>query len=328
MGIAEACSGIRSLWVLAAAAVAILHFGQFTRRRALVLLASVPVLAVAGNLVRLYVSALFISRGQHELAEGSAHGLLGLISFALALAGLIGVSRLLAAQTDRPTPPPPPEAAAPSRTPLLLIAAILLVATGLRAAVTAHYATPSAEAEFLAGAERLPLADLPEQIGDFRLLDTSRFVEEELEELRPSDHTIALYANERGQRIEAQLSYWQPQSLASRGAFRHPHWPDTCYPSQGWTRIPRLDAEKTYDWLPGETPRLRGFRRSLGDNREAVVVLAAWRSRADPPPPLHPLPMGRAPAGTRGFLAAQEATGALPVRRHPPRVSRPGHAHP
>ena len=287
VGIIDACSGIRSLWVLTAAAVAILHFGRFTWRRGLLLLASVPVLAVAGNLIRLYVSALLISRGQHDIAEGSAHELLGLITFVLALGGLIGCSRLLAGPRRReeggPSPAEMPDQAraASTRAPLLAILALLALATGLRATITRHYAVDE-EAEFLAGAQRRALVKLPRQLGDFRLAGMGQFSAEELEELRPSDHTIAHYVNQRGQRIEAQFSYWQPQNLASMGAFRHPHWPDTCYPSQGWTSVPELDTEKAYDWLPGETPRWRAFRKRAGEGKTAVVILAAWRSRADP----------------------------------------------
>jgi hypothetical protein len=165
--------------------------------------------------------------------------------------------------------------------PLLAVLALIAVGMGFRLAVAKHYAVDE-QAEFLAGAERKTFAEFPRKLGDFTLMEITHFNPEELAELRPSDHMIGHYMNHRGQMVEAQLSYWQPQKLTSMGAFRHPHWPDTCYPSQGWTHLPDLDTKRSYDWLPNETPRVRGFRKAIDDTRSTVVILVAWRSRADP----------------------------------------------
>jgi exosortase len=288
VGIIDACSGIRSLWVLLAVAAAVLHFGRYTWRRGLVLLGTVPLLAVAGNLVRLYVSALLIAHGHTDFASGSAHELLGLLTFLLALGGLFAANRWLAppirsgtTPAVEPTQPTAGDTAAPALLPLLAVLAVIALGMGFRLAVGHHYAVTDS-AEFLAGAERKTFAEFPRKLGDFTLVDITHFSPEELAELRPSDHMIGRYTNSRGQTVEAQLSYWHPQKLTSMEAFRHPHWPDTCYPSQGWTHMPELDTARTYDWLPGEEPRTRGFRKALDGDQTAVVILVAWRSRADP----------------------------------------------
>jgi len=284
VGIIDACSGMRSLWVLLAAAVAILHFGRFGWRRTAVLLVSVPVLALCCNLIRLFVTVALVAHGHHGAAEGAFHASLGMVVFLLALAGLWGIARLL----GRPaTDSNVPQASAAetvvgssSRLLPVSVLALLAVTGGLRFLVTQHYAVVP-ETEYMPGVERKTFAELPVDCGGFTMMQAKSFHPEELAALQPTDQTIAFYMNSRGQTVEAQFSYWRPQSLVSIEAFRHPHWPDTCYPSQGWTRLAEADAHGDYSWLPGISPRVRVFRRDEGAN-EQTAVLVAWRSRADP----------------------------------------------
>lgn len=284
VGIVDACSGLRSLWVLLAAAVAMLHFGRFSWRRGTLLVLLAAVLALAGNLIRLYVTALFIAGGHHGFAAGHAHELLGLVVFLLPLAGLITSGHLLALAEPEPTLVVPVGISRQPRVPLvplLLLLALTTAGATARVTVTRHYAQEG-EVKFLAGIERKSFAELPAELGDFSLMRTSQFQADELAELLPTDHLIGYYMNRRGQTVEAQFSYWNPQSLTSKEAFRHPHWPDTCYPSQGWSPQPDSAVEQSFSWLPGENPRVQTFRRKgEGGDEEALVVLA-WRSRADP----------------------------------------------
>lgn len=284
VGIIDACSGMRSLWVLLAAAVAILHFGRFTWRRGAILLVTVPVLALCGNLIRLFVTVALVAHGHHGVTEGIVHALLGMVTFLLALAGLAVVARLLGRSVAEDEVPQAsgemPAGFAPSRVLLGSVLVLLAVAGGLRFLVTHHYAEVP-ETEYMAGVERKPFAELPAECGDFTMMQAKSFHPEELAALQPTDQLIAFYMNSRGQTVEAQFSYWQPQSLVSMEAFRHPHWPDTCYPSQGWTRLAEHDADASYAWLPGMSPRIRVFQREEGTDAQ-TAVLVAWRSRADP----------------------------------------------
>ena len=93
--VADACSGIRSLTVLLAlgALWAYLERGK-PIRRALLFASTVP-LAVLGNAVRVTLTALGVYLVGSWVAEGAAHEAMGLVVFAVTLAGLYLCSKLL-----------------------------------------------------------------------------------------------------------------------------------------------------------------------------------------------------------------------------------------
>jgi exosortase len=93
--VADACSGIRSLTVLLAlgALWAFLEKGKPVRR-ALLFVSTVP-LAVLGNAVRVTLTALGVYLAGPWIAEGAAHETMGLVVFAVTLAGLYLLSKLL-----------------------------------------------------------------------------------------------------------------------------------------------------------------------------------------------------------------------------------------
>jgi exosortase len=80
LGVDEACSGIRSLAVLAAVALTMIHFNRLRRGAALVLLLLVVPLAVLTNAVRVFLSGVFYSQGWTQLSRGGPHELLGLLT--------------------------------------------------------------------------------------------------------------------------------------------------------------------------------------------------------------------------------------------------------
>jgi exosortase len=93
--VADACSGIRSLTVLLAlgALWAYLEKGK-PLRRALLFAGTVP-LAVLGNAVRVTLTALGVYLLGPWIAEGAAHEATGLVVFAVTLAGLYLLSKIL-----------------------------------------------------------------------------------------------------------------------------------------------------------------------------------------------------------------------------------------
>jgi exosortase len=111
LGVDEACSGIRSLAVLTAVVLAMIHFNRPSRRGALILLLAVVPLAVLTNAIRVFVSGVFFALGWKQLTHGGPHELLGLLTFALAIAGLAALSSRLA------VPPAPASAPLPPRAP-------------------------------------------------------------------------------------------------------------------------------------------------------------------------------------------------------------------
>jgi exosortase len=101
LGVDEACSGIRSLAVLTAVVLAMIHFNRPTRRGSVLLLLAIVPLAVLTNAVRVFTSGIFFAIGWKQLTHGGPHELLGLFTFALAIGGLAALTSLL---SQRPEP--------------------------------------------------------------------------------------------------------------------------------------------------------------------------------------------------------------------------------
>lgn len=134
--VADPCSGIRSLFALMMVAAL---YGYFTQpgvwRKVVMFLCSMP-LAVLGNLARILMLTIGTIAMGSETAIGSAddpsffHMLAGYLVFGVAIAGLLGIGRLLNSdwrsladrfrnalkpQAGPPRPPMPPPGAKPSR---------------------------------------------------------------------------------------------------------------------------------------------------------------------------------------------------------------------
>lgn len=93
--VADACSGLNSLYSLAAMGVLYLHLrGQTGIARRALLLASLVPIALAANVFRVLVLVLLTYYFGETAAQGVAHPLLGFGTFALALGLLVGVDRL------------------------------------------------------------------------------------------------------------------------------------------------------------------------------------------------------------------------------------------
>lgn len=113
LGVDEACSGIRSLAVMVAVALAMAHFSRLRWRGTLALLLAAAPLAVLANALRVFVSGIFFSRGWVQLTRGGPHELLGLLTFAMAIAIFAALSNTFA---EAPTGPAP-HGAAPGSAP-------------------------------------------------------------------------------------------------------------------------------------------------------------------------------------------------------------------
>lgn len=83
--VAEACSGIRSLMTLMALGALFAYTTQPKFWSRLTLIACVPVIAVAGNVVRVLVTSVLIQIIGEGIVTEPIHSLLGLIVFAVAL---------------------------------------------------------------------------------------------------------------------------------------------------------------------------------------------------------------------------------------------------
>ena len=100
--VAEACSGVTSVITLAPLGVLLAYLGLKTVWGRVLLVLSVVPLAMAGNLVRVLSTAVLADRYGTEVAtEGPAHTMLGLLTYVVAVALMIGFDALLRAQERR-----------------------------------------------------------------------------------------------------------------------------------------------------------------------------------------------------------------------------------
>lgn len=276
VGVGEACSGIRSLWVLAAAAFAMIVLLRLRGHRAALALLAVPLLAVGINLLRVIVSAAFVAAGRIGWTTGSRHTALGMATIIAAAALLFALGWKLAPRSRRPAPStdPSPGPAPSPRRPLALAAGAVLAASAAAALfVEAHYARATPHS-VLAERTRLPLAQLPEQIGPYRRIRSLELPRHELDALRPSDAFVGLYAAESSPPIRIALLYWAPQLVHpdARSSLKFPHDPDWCYPGIGWKRDPQLSRTASFPWAGSKPMQVRVFRS--GDKALSMIY---WR---------------------------------------------------
>ena len=94
--VAEACSGITSVITLLPIAMVLAYFtDRALRRRVLLVLSVIPV-ALGGNLIRVFTTVFAAERWGAEVATtGSLHELVGVASYVLGCAVLLGIGTLL-----------------------------------------------------------------------------------------------------------------------------------------------------------------------------------------------------------------------------------------
>lgn len=93
--VADACSGLNSLFSLSAMGLLYLYLMSYrSRARNLLLLASIVPIAVLANLIRVVFLVLLTYYAGDETAQGFLHGFAGMFLFVLALSMLFGLDRL------------------------------------------------------------------------------------------------------------------------------------------------------------------------------------------------------------------------------------------
>lgn len=305
LGVDEACSGIRSLAVLLAVSLAMIHFGRLGRRGTLVLLAAVVPLAVLANALRVFVSGVFFSLGWVQLTHGAPHELLGLLTFALAVGLLAAISGVLSGTSPGPSlaggagPGPEPEDGAPGATaapcpalavpsslanPAFVAAFVLFAGAAVSLALDTHYDRLYARAQARL-ATRRPLRDFPAQVGRHTRIAAGDLSAGEFRMLDPSEQSIATYLGPDGRSFLVTILYWNPPAgRPSRrpDLLKRPHSPDWCYPAAGWTRVRALDASCPPDVFPGEEGCVRIFERG-GQRLVVLFWTGVTAARTDAP---------------------------------------------
>ena len=289
LGVADACSGMRSLLVLLALAAALAYWMRLgVIRGAALLLLSFPV-AVAGNVARVTLTSLLVRAYGAPFASGWRHEACGWLSFALGLAALAALGWLLSrirprgsihkaldGPGDPPPPAPPPPLAGAAVLIPIIVAGVMLAAEGATLVVARRYAAFQGR-HFLA-VDRRPFADFPRRIEDYATVAEGGLSEWESGMIKPSDKLVRVYQAPAGPEVTLTMLYWLPQLSLRSDMAEGPHSPDVCYPSFGWRPVWRFSKTIEEPDAPGGSVNVRLFHM----RGRSVVVLFGYRGGKTP----------------------------------------------
>jgi EpsI family protein len=235
LGVAEACSGVRSVTALTAIAAFVAWWRGFGFvRGALLVVLSVPVIA-AVNAVRVVVSGLLQEHAGSEFVRGHWHEGFGVAMVLLGLALIVAMAGLLARRSDpSPTPPPGGEGCLSPPPPLGEGAggrgiATLLLACALAATVAAHLLGQGAEEEVVAAA---PIETIPHRLGRWEGTDVP--VPDEIRAMLTPDAIVHRQYRDLGYEVTVWVIYW-----SSRNMVKGYHHPDVCWRNRGFRQVSR-----------------------------------------------------------------------------------------
>ena len=299
LGVAEACSGIRSLAVLTALVALMIHFQRPRKLVAAALVAAIVPAAVFGNMIRVFCSGVFYAFGWKQLAHGGPHELLGLFTFGLAIVLIFGLGNLLSRRASPVVGEPGSKRGVASATigeggavpgvdslanAAFCCAFLFFAGATLSFHIGSHYDRLHAEAISSRG-KRLPLAQFPAVIGPYVRVGTSSLSESEFRMLDPSDCIIALYRGPDKHLINVSILYWDPpkgRPSERPDLLKRPHSPDWCFPAAGWHRLSAFDEDRTFDVFPDEIGSVRLFERN-GKRRVLLFWTGITAARTDSP---------------------------------------------
>lgn len=229
MLMADACSGLNSLYSLTALTLLYTHLtGPSTRTRWAVLLASIVPIAIIANIVRVLFLVLVAYHLGDEAAQGFLHGLAGMLVFVVAFLLLVGIDRLVKRKPETQRASNDSRGALVSpRTRPAYVAALLMLGAAL--------AAPQLKPVRAEGAA-LDLQNLvPSAFGDWSIDTTvvpippTPDVQAKLDRIYVQTVNRA-YVNSKGEQMMLTVAYGGDQSDALKA-----HRQEVCYTAQGFT---------------------------------------------------------------------------------------------
>lgn len=284
LGVAEACSGMRSLAVLPAFAVACAWFMRIRATRALWIVAATPLLALASNILRVSALGAMALRGVDESRLDTAHAILGQAGVVLGGAVVLGLCRLLREPSPRavgegaPAHGPALAVTRPVRASHVAAIVLLMAAAAMMQVVDYHY-RHALDVNTAAPVDRLAFTEFPRDVGTWSGCGERELFPVEQKMLEPTDAAVRYYRGRDGTTIELILLYWAPYvstpgQPAPSGRAHSPEW---CHTGAGWVLQSTLDAAKCRAWLPRENVEAWLFSK---DDRQRIVLF--WQSGSAP----------------------------------------------
>ena len=254
LGVAEACSGVRSVTALTAIAAFVAWWREFGFARGFALVTlSVPVIAGV-NAVRVVASGLIQEQIGADYVRGNWHEAFGVAMVLLGLGLIVAMAHLMA---PKPAPLPNPQADGGLSTPASRVgkfAPALLLSCSAVATVAAQLLGAGVEQEFLASA---PIDQIPHRVGRWTGADLP--VPDDVAAMLSPDSITRRVYSDLGYDVHVWVIYWSSQNMVNGY-----HHPDVCWPNRGFhlTRRDTIDVPTATGTVP---VTLREFARG-GDN--------------------------------------------------------------
>ncbi|HSS27584.1 MAG TPA: EpsI family protein, partial [Usitatibacter sp.] len=270
--VADACSGMNSLYGLAALTLVYLHLtAPSTRTRIVALLAAVVPIAIIANVLRVAFLVLLAYHGGDEMASGPLHTVAGMMVFVVALFLLIQLDRFfsrassLAPRASSPASSLPPPASLSGRA---AIAAVLLMSV-------AALAAPALKPVHAEGAAPNLESLVPASFGDWSIDPTvvpvapSAEVQAKLDRIYGATLSRT-YVSSAGERMMLVVAYGGDQSDALKA-----HRQEVCYTAQGFS-VSGIEQGRLQ--AAGRNISVTRMQAVLGDRSEPVTY---WFTMGD-----------------------------------------------
>ena len=255
LGVAEACSGVRSVTAITAIAAFVAYLRGFGPGRGVALVAlAIPVVA-AVNIARVVLSGFVQEYAGSEYVRGDWHEALGVAMVFVGLGLVLGLARLLGGEPP-PTPSPGAGAADAARPIGRLIPTALALGILASSAAILTGSTDESRAAVSAPIDEIPLA-LNGWSGEEQAVPA--FV---TETLAYDTASYRVYTNNVGRKAHVWVIFW------NRFTYSDPHDPDVCWPRRGFEIAAR--TKQPVGWSGKSlVATARDYRR--GSDRELLV---------------------------------------------------------
>ena len=272
LGVADACSGVRSFWMLMAGAAALAYIFRMGWTRSVLLCGLTLPISIGMNVLRVFATAVLVVSFGPQYASGWRHSACGWFTFILGLTLLILTAYFLGKScvhnAEQPKSSPPSSyTSAPVlqqiRPYLALICVLFALGVSAHHLISDYYDSRDNQS-FIS---RKALSEFPEVVDAFVTLRDDELLESHLDILRPTDYLVRSYTGIENQRVQLRILYWKPLRYRREEQHRgiNNHIPDVCYPSWGYERVRANDASMNIGEFSNVNVAVRQFRKSDED---------------------------------------------------------------
>lgn len=277
LDVAQACSGIHSLFALIATATLAAYLMVDRRVAQIVVVLSAAPIAILFNGVRIIATALMCFTIGPEAARGLTHMTTGFVVFALGCVALTALCMLLSRRTSvdprgsSPVPNRPQAAAQTEKRPLIL--SRWNAGAAVAVAIFAFAVQDNVHLDRPIDLQR-PLNAFPMQIGEWEGHQIT-ISKRQLESLNPSAILTRVYAAANNQTpVELYVAYYSRQES---GATMHS--PLHCIPGAGW----EVDKSSSQSVPSGDgSSKILANRLVFQRNNDRILVLYWYMQQGEP----------------------------------------------